>query len=59
MWLLVAKDMWELLLEAPPGLSMGQSLIFQWICGAASLSKGPFKGKPPSVDPLLFHPRSP
>lgn len=53
MWLSVAKDMWELPLKAPPGLSMGQSLIFWPICGAGSLGEGPFKGKPPSVDPTL------
>lgn len=33
-WLSVAEDLWELMLEALPAVSMGQSLIFCYICGA-------------------------
>lgn len=50
--------MWELSLEAPSGLSMGQSLILWWICGAKSPDKGSSEGKPPCVDPFGFQPQS-
>lgn len=58
MWLPVTEDMWELLLEAPPGLSMA-SPCSSWGSVGRESRQGSTRGKPPCMDPLLFHPQTP